>query len=134
ESSPTGMNTFATIAAATGATYTGTQTAATDYRAVVTCTNTGDVDVSTVASVAMLPFYSCYCTATNAGTTQITNVTIAGTTFNNSSGASPAPAYYTSYPPVGGATATLMQGATYTINATFDASAVSSVWIDYDHD
>jgi hypothetical protein len=115
-------------------TVTGGQTTANNYRFITTCSNGGGTNTSNTLTVTMNPFYNCYCTATNQGGSQITNVTIVGTTFNNTSGTAPAPTYYNSFTPTGGATATLIQGTNYTMNTTFDASAISSVWIDYNQD
>ncbi|RYZ53739.1 MAG: T9SS type A sorting domain-containing protein, partial [Sphingobacteriales bacterium] len=44
---------------------------------------------------------------------------------------SPAPTYYTNYPATGGATATLVQGTSYPVTVTFDASSIGSIFIDY---
>src|SRR5690606_25669099 len=59
------------------------QSAATDYRVVVTCTNSGLSDTSGLVSLASVP--PCYCTsgATSALYEDITNVTLS--TLNNSS-------------------------------------------------
>lgn len=106
----------------------------TQYRAIVTCSNGGLQDISNVAPVAISPFYNCYCAASNAGGTPITNVTISGTSLNNSSGAAPAPDYYIAYPASGSATADLVQGVTYSLSATFGSSAIASLWIDFNQD
>ncbi len=136
EESPAGANMWTAIASATTPIYTvtGGITAPMDYRVIVTCTNGGLTDMSNVVSVALNPFYSCYCPVTNAGTAQITNVTVTGTTMNHNSGASSAPGFYTSYPDTGSATAVLVQGVVYPVSLTFDGSAIGSIWIDYNQD
>src|SRR5690606_3786171 len=63
QSSPAGANTFTDINGATGSAYTvANQTVATDYRCVVTCTNSNSTQTSTVVSVGQNPFNQCYCT------------------------------------------------------------------------
>ncbi|MDR0801579.1 GEVED domain-containing protein, partial [Fluviicola sp.] len=63
QSSPAGANTWANISGATSASYTVTnQTSATDYRCIVTCTNTGgSADTSNVISVGQNTPSQCYC-------------------------------------------------------------------------
>ncbi|RRA90357.1 GEVED domain-containing protein, partial [Paenimyroides viscosum] len=63
--SPAGTNTFTNISGATNASHTITgQTAATDYRLIVTCTNSNSTQTSTIVSVAQKPITDCYCTPT----------------------------------------------------------------------
>ncbi|RYZ56349.1 MAG: hypothetical protein EOP49_00585, partial [Sphingobacteriales bacterium] len=106
-------------------------TSATSYRFVTTCATTGATNISNTLSIGISPFYNCYCTTTNAGGSQITNVTLAGTTLNNSTGSANAPAYYNSFPASGNTTATLVQGGSYSASLTFNAAAIGSIWIDY---
>ncbi|MDR0801912.1 hypothetical protein, partial [Fluviicola sp.] len=63
QSSPQGQNNFTNIAAGTGMSYTvANQTSATDYRCIVTCTNTGgSADTSNVISVGQNTPSQCYC-------------------------------------------------------------------------
>ena len=63
----------------------------------------------------------------------ITNVTIAGTTLNNSSTCSTLPdgGAYSSYSASGSSTATLILGSTYSLSVTTNENDIISVWIDY---
>ncbi|WKW46340.1 GEVED domain-containing protein [Myroides sp. JBRI-B21084] len=65
QSSPAGANTFTDISGATGPMHTiASQTTATDYRCVVTCTSSNSTKMSTVVSVAQNPITNCYCIPT----------------------------------------------------------------------
>src|SRR5690606_10545988 len=65
QSSPAGANTFTNISGATNLSYVvANQTAATDYRCVVTCTNSNSTSTSTIVSVGQNPYTQCYCTPT----------------------------------------------------------------------
>ena len=92
QSAAAGSGTFSAIAGATGGSYITTQTAATDYRVVVTCTASGVSDTSDVVPVAMDSFLNCYCLAlpTNTGDEEIFNVTF-GSLNNSSTCATTAP-------------------------------------------
>src|SRR5690606_38967044 len=136
EESTDGGMTWTPIVGATSAQYTvaGGITMPTEYRFVTTCLNGGDQSISAPEMVNLNPFYSCYCPATNLGGSQITNITIVGTTMNHTTGGGPSPYYYTAYPDTGVATATLVQGVSYPVSMTFDGSAIGSIWIDYNQD
>jgi hypothetical protein len=84
QSSPDGI-TYTNIAAGTNATHATSQTSATYYQCIVTCTVSGLADTTTALQVMMNPFMSCYCisNATNTGDEEILNVTVAS--LNNSS-------------------------------------------------
>ncbi len=136
QSSPTGTNTFTNITGATTNPYTITnQTAATDYRIVTTCSLSASSDTSSTVSVGQKSANTCYCiTGLGGGSTPvITNATINGTTFNNSTTTAPAN-YYTSFPDTGSNTATLNQGVLYTMTNTYNSGAIASLWIDYNQD
>ncbi|SFN77009.1 Por secretion system C-terminal sorting domain-containing protein [Paenimyroides ummariense] len=63
QSSPAGTNTWTNIAGATNMSYiVANQTVATDYRCVVTCTNSNSTQTSTIVSVGQNPYTQCYCT------------------------------------------------------------------------
>src|SRR5690554_5247342 len=65
QSSPAGANTFTDIPLATNMSHTvNNQTAATDYRCILICTNSNTTDTSTVVSVGQNPFTECYCIPT----------------------------------------------------------------------
>ncbi|MDO7853364.1 beta strand repeat-containing protein [Hymenobacter convexus] len=141
QSSPAGANTFTNLGAAqaTAAYAVASQTAATDYRVVVTCTASGQSATSTVAAVAQSPFLNCYCTPVTSGlgSDGITNVTL-GPLVSASSATNASP-YYTDY----SATQTagtlqipaLFQGGTASVSVTMgsDGSQYSGVWLDFDH-
>src|SRR5690606_28957153 len=136
EESTDGGMTWTPIVGATATTYTvsGGITVRTEYRFVVTCSNGGDQDISSPTMVNIAPFFNCYCPATNQGSSQITNITISGTTMKHTTGTGPAPSYYTAYPDTVVATSTLVQGVSYPVSMTFDGSAIGSIWIDYNQD
>lgn len=74
-----------------------------------------------------------YCGSFLGGDTSpsIDTIKILGTTLNNGTPGA-APSFYTMYPVTGNTTASLTQGATYTLHARFGSAAISSMWIDYD--
>lgn len=84
QSSPDNI-TFSNIVGATSSSYSGTQSVATYYQCVVTCTVSGLSGTSTPVQVNMSPLASCYCTssATSVADEDIFNVTLS--TLNNSS-------------------------------------------------
>ncbi len=129
QSSSTLGGTYAPIAGATSVTYTATQTAATYYKCVVTCS--GSPATTAAFSVPMNTGIYCYCTATNGGGACITNVTL-GTLNRTSAACENSPSYYTSVP-IGTATTTVNQGVSYPMSVTTGSSgaAILSVWIDY---
>lgn len=134
EESQPGQGSWQAIPGATGSTYTVNNfSASMDYQARVTCIFGGNDDVSNVIFVDLNPFTGCYCipASTSVGT-PITNVTIRGTTLNNTTGALPAP-FYEQYPAAGNTTASLVQGGTYFLDLTLGGMGISSFWIDYDH-
>ncbi|HTN45642.1 MAG TPA: GEVED domain-containing protein [Flavipsychrobacter sp.] len=139
EESPAGLNSWSPVANATNPYHNLTQTIASDYRLVVTCMNNSAVSNSTPISVPMSSFYLCYCSP-KTGTTlhsccgqNISNVTITGTTLNNSTTTTGA-GYYTQYPPnVPSQTGDLQQGTPYNFSVTQLYSGYGvDAWIDYD--
>jgi len=148
EESPLGAGLFLPIAGATSTAYTVSTgvTSPMEYRAVVTCINGGGFDVTSPASVNISPFYLCYCSPTNTGTTlntygynYIINASITGTTLNYNSpqgiGVTIAGGY-NQFWPINGSnsnTASLVQGIQYTVNAEAAYSGYPiSAWLDYD--
>ncbi|RYZ55556.1 MAG: hypothetical protein EOP49_02605, partial [Sphingobacteriales bacterium] len=131
EESVPGSGTWSAIAGGTSSSHivTGFSNAM-DYRAVVTCSG-GLSATSNAVSVSLNTFLACYCAPVISSTgAAITNVNIPGTTLNNTTTAASAP-FYVTYPASGSTTATLIQGTSYTINLTTAASAITSLWIDY---
>ncbi|MDQ3047145.1 MAG: T9SS type A sorting domain-containing protein [Bacteroidota bacterium] len=84
QSSPDGT-TYSNIGGATGLTYVTTQTVATYYQLITTCTASGLSSTSTPIFITMNPFMNCYCSSmpTTTADEEITNVTVS--TLNNSS-------------------------------------------------
>ncbi len=87
QSSTDGGTSWADISGATNSSYTLSQTVATQYRIITNCAPSGLSAVSNTISVAMSPFWACYCSATApyGGATSIAdedigNVTLAGNT------------------------------------------------------
>jgi hypothetical protein len=136
QSSPAGANTFTTISGATTVPYTvASQTAATDYRAVVTCSGSGISSTSPLVSVTQNSFLNCYCTPTGGNCTNewIRGVTLASLGNTNTTCSTGAYASYTTNPAL---TTNLSQGATYPVTLDLRVNAASSaagIWIDYDH-
>jgi hypothetical protein len=141
QSSPAGANTFTNIAGATSISYTvANQTAATDYRCIVTCTNGGSTQNSSLVAVGQNSGIAClnYCAAPSSGGTGtlISNVQF-GSINNNSSASQPTAApYYTYYP---SATTSVTIGTSENISITIGPSgtyngAITSVWIDWNQD
>ncbi|GAA4361655.1 hypothetical protein GCM10023185_28870 [Hymenobacter saemangeumensis] len=77
-----------------------------------------------------------YCVAPSnvgCGNGNITNVTLTGTTLNNSSGCSlNASGYpYYNYPATGNATGTVQAGSSYSLSVTSELNNIVSVWVDW---
>ncbi|MBK7388059.1 MAG: T9SS type A sorting domain-containing protein [Bacteroidetes bacterium] len=120
--------TFANIAGETNPIYNIVSfSSALYYRVEVTCANP---TMTSSFLVSEAPFYNCYCIPTNAGSSCMTNVTF--NTLNNTTPGCPGGTNYASFP----ATTTVLQGASYPLSITLDASfaAIGSIWIDYNHD
>ncbi|MDO7874128.1 GEVED domain-containing protein [Hymenobacter sp. ASUV-10] len=144
QSSPAGAGTFTNISGATTNPYTvSSQTAATDYQLVVTCTASSQSSVANIISVAQNSFISCYCTpvATGIGTDGVTRVVLTapdGTLTNSSSATNVAP-YYTDYASVQTAgtlpipTLYLSGTATLAVTMGTDGTQYSGAWVDFDH-
>lgn len=115
---------FANIATATTATSSVSQTDTAFYQCIVTCTGSGLSDTSNVIQVTINPFYNCYCLPTNDGTSCITNVTV--NTLNNSTAGCSAGNYSAQ-----SATTNLVTATSYNLSVTCDASAIVSVWFDW---
>ena len=133
ESSPGGTGMWQQISGATGTTLNVTsQTSATDYRAIITCSNGGSFDISNTVSIAQNIPTQCYCTATVTSQDElISNVTVANIN-NNSSG------FGTSgYQNFTSQTANMEIGTPYPFSASispFYSSDVVAVWIDLNQD
>jgi hypothetical protein len=141
QSSPAGAGTFANLGAAQATnTYSvASQTAATDYRVVVTCTASGQSATSNTVAVAQTSFLSCYCAPVSTGTNEyIKSVTLPGTPgFTNATGAN-STGGFGDFTASTANTTTLVQGATYTNGASVivrsnNANSQGGLWIDYDH-
>lgn len=140
QSSPDG-GTYTDIVGQISTTATVSQTNATYYQCVVTCTASGLSTISTPIQVNMNSIFACYCPSTYASGTgatggdAITNVTLG--TLNNSSngGATPTPSpYYTFYNAVTVPDLTQGSGQTMTVSFGTDLNQFTGVWIDYNQD
>ena len=131
QSSPTNSG-FTNIAGATSATLTTTQTAATYYQCVVTCTSSTLSGISTPLQVGMTTLCN-YCTPINStGCTsgdEITNATFAG--INNTTACS-GTGGYNDFTAISGNVTT---GLTYPITLSTGTGNITNegvaVWIDY---
>jgi hypothetical protein len=117
-------STYNNISGATSLTLTTSQTVATYYQVVVTCTNSSSSATSTPIQVTMNPFYNCYCAAVNSGTACLTNVTIS--TLNNTTAGCAAGNYSQQ-----SATTSVFLGTTVNLTLTTNATAITSVWFDW---
>ena len=126
--------------ASTDPTYTASQTAATYYQCVVTCTGSGVSTTSTPVMVGMNTAANCYCTpAYTTGKTDgdlISNISITGTTLANNSGTNPVNPAYTFFTGSPNYTGTLQAGTPYTVNVSVGSFGGQNVavWIDYNDD
>ncbi len=145
-SGPAGTTPLTAINGATNQSYNVTsQSASTDYYLEVTCSNPGGgTAVTNTVTVTQNSFFSCYCNTGLGGANYawIDSVQILTTTLNNGPTGLGGVAgnYYTAYPATGNTTASLSQGTTYTIHTVYgtsstnSASAIASLWIDYNQD
>ena len=122
---------------ATESTYVTSQTSATYYKCLVTCTATGISAESSPLQVGMNAVNACYCSPTyTTGKTEgdlIANIVINGTTLSNNSGTAPTNPAYTYFTGQPNYTANLQAGGTYTVTVTVGAFGGQniSMWIDY---
>jgi hypothetical protein len=135
EESPSGAGTWTAISGATNANYNVAAgiTAATDYRLVVTCTNTSTTAISDTLSIGINPPNQCYCTPTVTNQDElIGNVSVS--TLNNSSSGFGVQGYqdFTNLPAT-----PLSVSVPYTLSATispFYSTDQIAVWIDMNQD
>jgi large repetitive protein len=138
--------TNATVAGATALSCTITgQVAATDYRCIVTCANSGSTSPSTTVAVASSSFLNCYCNSTSTSTLyqDITNFTISNVN-NNSSCNTVAPGLnsnagmysnFISSVPAINVTQTYSYPLSLTISSCYTLTNVNitKIYIDYNH-
>jgi hypothetical protein len=129
QSSPSGQNNFVDIPGATTLNYTLSQTTASDYRCVVTCSNSNQSSYSNIVTVNTPSV--CYCTpptsSCNSGDV-ITNVTFGS--INNSSSCSDYGGYTDNSFTV--AAANFPAGSTPAISVSVGSALNNvAVWIDY---
>ena len=114
---------------------TTSQTVATQYQCVITCSNSGQSVTSAPVTVNMSPFYDCYCTTGlggSCGINAISSVEIPSTTLNNVTNG--CTGTYNSFPASGSTTATLTPTVQYTMNVGVPSGSSNTqvaVWIDY---
>jgi hypothetical protein len=145
QSSPDG-SAWTNISGATNDTLMTSQTTATYYRCIVTCTNSGLSSNSTSLYVTMNSSNNCYCTPTvidcNAFAeygNYLSQVSLNGSPdmVNNTGHTNSSTQCYTFYSPVSGTTTTtLFAGSTYSFGAQCgetDENYVSA-WIDFNED
>jgi hypothetical protein len=136
QSSPAGANTFTNLgtAQATAGYTVPNQTAATDYRVIVTCAGSGLSSTSAVVAVGQNSFLNCYCTPTGGS---CTNEWIRGVVLGSLSNTSACTTGgYVSYSTNTALTTTLAPGGTYPLTLDLHVNATNSqagVWVDYDH-
>ena len=111
------------------------QTAATQYRVIVTCTNSSESDTSTAVSVGIASPTNCYCTPTPSDCSDgdvIENFTFAG--INNNSSCSSTNGYQNYVGTV--APASVLTELAYPVSVTVGNGGIEAVavWIDYNQD
>ncbi len=141
QSSPNATGPWTNIAGQTGLNNaTTSQTAATYYRFVATCTNGGQYDSSNVIQITINAQNICYCKPPDVALHSITNdyvtnVTIQSTSLNSSNTTDAITGYTLVLPTPASNTGDLSQVTTYTINATIEDGGPIQVscWIDFDN-
>jgi hypothetical protein len=144
ESDDDGVNDpWATAAATAGLNTPRLTTAAlTDtiyYRLKTSCSNSGSIVYSPSIAINVKPFYMCQCTdglggsACNSGTAYISNVTVTGSSLNNTTLCSNNTSSYTRYGFTPSTTDTFRINEMIRLEVTNTvASNQAGVWIDYD--
>jgi hypothetical protein len=136
QSSPAGANTFTNLGSsqATSSYTVASQTAATDYRVVVTCAGSNLSSTSAIVAVGQNSFLNCYCTPTGGScTNEWIRGVVLGALVNTSACTSGGYISYASNPAL---TTTLSPGSTYPLTLDLHVNATNSqagVWVDYDH-
>lgn len=131
QSRPAGVGTFTNISGANKIKYSTSITASTDFRCVVTCTNSGQTSITPTHTITAGTYYTCYCNKGLGGSTaaSIDSVSIVGTTLDNHTPGA-ASGFYTQYPASGSTTASLQRGGLYTLHVKYGSSAIGSAWLD----
>lgn len=131
QSRPTSGGTFTNIPASNTSALNTNTNIPTDYRCLVTCTNSSQSSFTNTVSVGINSFYICYCKTALGGSTtgSIDSVSILETTLRSASTGSVSP-FYTQYLPSGNRTATLQAGGLYTLYVKYGSSTIGSMWID----
>ncbi|MCU0421268.1 MAG: T9SS type A sorting domain-containing protein [Bacteroidia bacterium] len=108
------------------------------YRLRATCLTSAQTAYSTATRVYVNSPLFCYCTSNlggGCGGNDVTNVSITGTSLNNSSACSNSSSgAFTSYisnTPALNQTAFLVKGSTYPVAVTTSGNSIISVWIDF---
>jgi hypothetical protein len=107
-------------------------TSAAGTSAQTPCINTAITNITYATTGATGATIVSYCNASNAGGVNLSSVSMATTTLNATGLNAPAPNYSNLNPASGSTTATLNAGSTYSLSVATAASAIVSVWIDYD--
>ncbi len=131
QSRPTSGGVFTNITSSNTSALSTNINIPTDFRCIVTCTNSSQSSITNVVSVGINNFYICYCKGSLGGsaTGSIDSVSILETTLKSPSAGSVAP-FYTQYLPSGNRTAALQAGGLYTLYVKYGSGAIGSMWID----
>jgi len=132
--------TWTDVTGATNASYTGSIADTTWFRYKLTCTSTSTDGYSNVIKVGLNGTLVCSYCSPNNGTTlhsatgpTIESVSISSTSLSNTNAGAPTSGY-TQFPAAGSTTATLSQALTYNLITNLSASAIVSVWFDWNQD
>lgn len=135
QNSPDG-STWTDIPGATASSLDTNQSSMTYYQCLVTCS--GSTTPSGSIMVDNKPAYLCPCPGDHGGVdclgvnSEIDNVTITGTSLNNSSGCDQQTGVaYTYWPVTASTTAELMRGMAYDFSVTTNDDNIISIWIDF---
>jgi hypothetical protein len=136
QSSPIGAGTWSNLGSPQASpNYTVTQSAPTDYRCFLVCSNSGLSDTSTVVSVGQNTVLNCYCAATGNVTSvnYITNFSTTGAIVNISN---PATTYSTNgYGDYTNLIASANPGTSVNFSVAFVAGTqLFGLWIDWNQD
>jgi hypothetical protein len=137
--SSTDGTTWSNIVGETGATASVSQTVASMYRHVTTCSNSSLSAASLPVSVAMDVKFNCYCTAraTNINDAELWKISV-GTSWSNASNCASSDKKYSNYDTIAGPT--VRAGATVAANFyvgtcnTISYSGFAKVFVDWNQD
>jgi len=140
QSSPSGTNTWSNISGATTATYSTTQSAATDYRCVVTCSASNQTDTSNTVTLTQNSPTNCYCTPSYqdafSSPYYMSSFSVTGASSTAISDGSYTPSNTYTNRTSAFSAVSFQQGVSYSGSITFDYTyyMFAAIWIDFNDD